>query len=38
MYGPGEEATRDIETVRGAYNVLRDMLYQIKTLRPGHLL
>lgn len=38
MYGPGEEATRDLNTVRGAYNSLRDMLYQVKSLRPYQIL
>ena len=38
LYAPGEEETRDIDTVRGAYNVLQDLLYQIQTLRPGYIL
>lgn len=38
LYAPGEDEIRDIDTVRGAYNTLRDMLYQVKTLRPGYIL
>ena len=38
MYARNDEETRDIDTVRGAYNTLRDMLYQVKTLRPGYML
>lgn len=38
LYGPGEDENRDINTIRGIYNKLQDLLYQIKTLRPGQIL
>lgn len=38
LYGAGEEDSRDMDTVRGLYNKLTDLLYQIKTLKPGTIL
>lgn len=38
MFGINDAETRDINTMRGAFNVLKDLLYMIKTLKPGRLL
>lgn len=38
LYAANDEETRDINTFKGAFNVLQDMLYQIKKLKPEHLL
>ena len=32
------EASRDLKTVRGMYNQLRDAFYQLRTLKPGNIL
>ena len=38
LYGAGDELSRDTSTSRGAYNYLRDVLYQMKNLRCGRIL
>ena len=38
LYSADNEKTRSVDTVRGAYNMLLDMLYQIKQLKPQRLL
>ena len=38
MFGLNDEETRDTSEIRGAFNALQDILYLIKTIKPGHLL
>lgn len=38
LYSADDDKTRDISTVRGAYNALTDLMYQIKRLKPQRML
>ena len=38
LYDVQNEASRDLTTIRGMYNSLRDAFYQMRTLQPGHIL
>lgn len=38
MFGLNDEETRNTSEIRGAFNALQDILYLIKTIKPGHLL
>ena len=38
IYGANDEATRNPQTVRGVYNALKDLFYQVKSLKPGYIL
>lgn len=38
LYNTDDEETRELDSLKGALNSVRDILYQIQTLRPGHIL
>lgn len=38
LFGLNDGETRNTQELRGAFNVLQDLLYTVKTLRPGRLL
>lgn len=38
MFGLNDEETRNTHELRGAFNTLQDLLYTIKTMKPGRLL